>query len=606
MTSGVRTPARAATVLEPRRAPKRDESAVPAQPVIRKRFVDYIRIRESEEKYEYAIERDQRWIVRTLGLLGVGSVGLLAVGYVNFIKMNPLLLAIFFLPFLVVLSYLGTASLLQVFFKGFDIDGHRRYVDDFWRLHAEPPVAVVVPAAGEGLEIVAATLAAAVDMDYRNKRVYVLDDTADDRYLPLAVELGCEHVSRPDKGRAKKAGNMNWAREHVAPSRYILVLDADFVPRPEMLREMVPYGRDDVAVIQTPQHFDLNSNVMKRSKIEYGAAWVQREFYRLTQPSRDRFQAAMCVGTNALYNRQLLDAVGGYEGVGAKRDWHHSEDVHTGLKMVNLGGADFIGHRIKFLPVQLAKGLCPSDYYSFFKQQNRWCTGSSQLMFSSKTLLSRVLRPMQKLCYFMNFQSYLYAMTILFAPLQLIALNVGTHHSHWKYTAFFLPQAVLRLVIRPYVLRRRPRPLATSVVVIASAFTYVQAVFLVLIRQPLGWEATGTGTSTDTRFRQLQAAVATYFFVVVIGTLSLMVLNEGFGFRPSVVFQLIFLYACFGQAIHLWFMRGQSAGIEKRITYIGVPLIAVASAIVLVLAFMYHRTYNLEISRDLSFHLVRQ
>ena len=63
------------------------------------------------------------------------------------------------------------------------------------------------------------------------------------------------------------------------------------------------------------------------------------------QPARDAADAAICVGTNAVYRRSALDAVGGFAQI------EHSEDVHTGVKMLRAG------YWTRYVPVLLARGL---------------------------------------------------------------------------------------------------------------------------------------------------------------------------------------------------------------------------------------------------------
>ena len=86
------------------------------------------------------------------------------------------------------------------------------------------------------------------------------------------------------------------------------------------------------------------------------------------QPARDAVDAAICVGTNAVYRRSALDEVGGFAQIG------HSEDVHTGVKLAKAG------YRTRYVPVNLAKGMCPDTFDGFVNQQYRWCTGSMSLL----------------------------------------------------------------------------------------------------------------------------------------------------------------------------------------------------------------------------------
>src|SRR6185312_3961590 len=104
---------------------------------------------------------------------------------------------------------------------------------------------------------------------------------------------------------------------------HIVILDADFAPRSDFLAETLPYLDDErVAIVQTPQYFRVNA---RQNWIENAAGAIQEVFYRTIQVSRDRFGAAICVGTSAVYRRAALEAEGGPPLM------PYAEDVHTGL-----------------------------------------------------------------------------------------------------------------------------------------------------------------------------------------------------------------------------------------------------------------------------------
>ena len=84
-----------------------------------------------------------------------------------------------------------------------------------------------------------------------------------------------------------------------------------------------PYIDDPtIGIVQSPQYFDSGENL---NWIQRTAGATQELFYRWILPSRDRFNAAICVGTCALYRREALAAAGGFAQI------EHSEDIHTGL-----------------------------------------------------------------------------------------------------------------------------------------------------------------------------------------------------------------------------------------------------------------------------------
>src|SRR5690625_4567663 len=96
-------------------------------------------------------------------------------------------------------------------------------------------------------------------------------------------------MARPGS-ELKKAGQLQYAFERTV-GEHILTLDADFVPRPELLSETIPYMDDaEVGIIQTPQFYPSTKGL---GWIERTAAATQEMFYRFVQPSRDRVEATI-------------------------------------------------------------------------------------------------------------------------------------------------------------------------------------------------------------------------------------------------------------------------------------------------------------------------
>ena len=86
----------------------------------------------------------------------------------------------------------------------------------------------------------------------------------------------------------------------------LVVLDADVRPRGDFLAETLPYLDDPtVGIVQTPRLFRASP---QRTWVERAARPVLEVFSRSAQVSRDRFSAALCAGSNAVYRRAALTA----------------------------------------------------------------------------------------------------------------------------------------------------------------------------------------------------------------------------------------------------------------------------------------------------------
>jgi cellulose synthase (UDP-forming) len=506
---------------------------------------------KTNTKYYYALDAKDASLVRVVGVLGMAALVFLIAGFFSFLHIS-LLISLGMAPVLVIIVVFHFAEyFLMATYPGFDIPAHRKKVIEYRKQSHYVKVAILIAAAGEDNNIVRQTIEAALAIDYKYHKVYILDDTPHQQYKDLAKEFSCNYINRPNAGEYKKAGNLNYARKRLTQYEYYLVLDADFIVKPEILRELTPYVENDVGIVQSPQHFNMTKEIFKRSKIEYGAAFIQRDFYRITQVARNKYDAAICVGTNALYSREALEIAGGFSGVG-KPDWGHSEDVHTGLKIINSRNSYGQKYRIFYIPVQLAIGYCPASHHSFYKQQNRWATGSMQIAFSKKTLFSKQLTIFQKLCYFSNSLYYFYCISFLITPIYLLVITLDGQKYNWRNTLLFIPMLLISRIIGPYVMRGRPKYRAVGIVVLSNAYTFLQALILIIIRRPLAWEATGASSKGKSkRFTQYKIIIVFCFILLYLFTIFTLILNKRIGLNASFLVTSLFILAFLTHLIFL-------------------------------------------------------
>ncbi|MFD9596707.1 glycosyltransferase family 2 protein [Kitasatospora sp. NPDC059973] len=272
-----------------------------------------------------------------------------------------------------------------------------------WNPGELPTVDLYLPTCGEPLDVLENAYRAVRRLDWPGAlTVWVLDDADRAEVADLAAAHGYEYVVRPDRGHLKKAGNLNHALT-LSRAEYIAILDADFAPRPDFLRHLVPYFADArIGIVQSPQCFDTDETM---DWIQRAAGSAQEWFFRWIQPSRDASDAAICCGSNAVYRRTAIDAAGGF----ARLD--HSEDLFTGLGLYEQG------YRTLYVPVLVAKGTSPDNLASYVNQQYRWAMGNLHLLGSP--VLKRIRAPWRmRLCFYEGVVGYLAAAVNLFvAPL---------------------------------------------------------------------------------------------------------------------------------------------------------------------------------------------
>ncbi len=327
------------------------------------------------EKVAYLASPQHRWlfVASALAFLGVAvSMGGMALHSAATIA--------FLVPVLLWMIEQAVTLRTSTFARTISAHTHRRTVSA-WQPTAYPSVDVLLPTCGEPLDLLENTYAHVARLSYPGAlTVYVLDDAGRAEVAALAGHWGYQYLARPTS-EFKKAGNLQYGLAR-SSGDVILLLDADFVPRPEFLKETLPYLEDPaVGIVQTPQYFDVD---VDQSWLQRCAGATQELFFRFIQPSRDAIGAAICVGTSAIYRRSALDRIGGFPQIG------HSEDIFTGVRMAREG------FRVRYVPALLSKGTCPDDIDRFIAQQYRWCEGTLSLVadrsFRSDPTMTRVQR----------------------------------------------------------------------------------------------------------------------------------------------------------------------------------------------------------------------
>ena len=181
------------------------------------------------------------------------------------------------------------------------------------RVRGEPPptlpeatVDVFITCYNEPIDLVRKTVRAAVAIRHPH-RTYVLDDGSSAEMRAMADAEGAGYVVRSldwqGRQRHAKAGNLNNALLQTQ-GEFILILDADQIPSPEILDRTLGYFRDErVAFVQTPQWF---YNVPASDPLGCQAPL----FYGPIQQGKDGWNAAFFCGSNAVLRREALMRMG--------------------------------------------------------------------------------------------------------------------------------------------------------------------------------------------------------------------------------------------------------------------------------------------------------
>jgi len=428
---------------------------------------------DDREKYSYI--RRHSWLL-TLGSLA--SFPLLLLSQVRLMVQYHWFW--FYVPFIVMgMLFLALPLLTDGLSRGFDMREHRRLVDS-WEPAGYPSVDVFLPVCGEPVEVLRNTWHyVALMSEYYKGTVtaYVLDDSASPQLKAMARDFGFAYATRPNRGWFKKSGNLLWGYE-VSNGDYILLLDADFAPRYDLLDECLPHmeAYPDTGIVQTPQYFRVEDD---QTWVERGAGAVQELFYRSIQTARAEKGGAICVGSCAIYRRTALADNAGMTLA------EHSEDVRTGFDLHRLGW------KLRYLPIAVSTGNCPDNVLAFLNQQYRWCSGTVGLLFGGTFWQAR-LKFYTRMCYLSGFVYYIYTalFTFIIPALTILLLLLLPNVLQLKNMIFIVPVLLYSGVIYP-LWHHAPYRLEAWSVKLISGWAHVFAYWDAIRGKRLGWKPSG-------------------------------------------------------------------------------------------------------------------
>ncbi|MEU9663803.1 cellulose synthase catalytic subunit [Streptomyces chartreusis] len=372
----------------------------------------------------------------------------------------------------------------------FDVQKHRRLVRR-WQPAIFPSVDVFLPVCGEPLSVLSNTWTHVRTLadHYPGSCVpFVLDDSASPEVAAMARDFGFRYGTRENAGWYKKAGNLHFGFGS-SYGEFVLILDADFAPRADLLRELLPYFDADprAGIVQSPQYFRV---VDAQNWIERGAGAVQELFYRTVQVSRQVKGGAICVGSCAVYRRAALESNGGSTLI------EHSEDVHTGFDLSTRGW-----HLI-YIPIVVAAGMCPDSVDAFVNQQYRWCTGSMSLLISRKFWAAR-LPFVTRLCYISGFLHYMHTAVFTFAApvVPILLLLAAPSLLRVEHVLLLLPGIIYATVIFP-IWHRVPYRLEAWAARMMYGWAHAFAIWDTIRGQRQQWRPTGANAAKGGRVKR--------------------------------------------------------------------------------------------------------
>jgi hypothetical protein len=235
-----------------------------------------------------------------------------------------------------------------------------------------PAITVQLPLYNERA-VVARLLAAVGALDYPADRleIQVLDDSTDDtraivdREVAALVARGIKAsvLRRPDRS-GYKAGALDHGMSHT-DSEFLCVFDADFIPKSDFLRALIPNFADaQVGMIQARwEHVNRDESLLTRAQ----STLLDGHF---VIEHKVRFDGGLFFnfnGTAGIWRRAAIEEAGG---------WQHdtlTEDLDLSYR------AQLAGWRFVYAPFVAAPAEVPPTLLAFKSQQHRWAKGSVQV-----------------------------------------------------------------------------------------------------------------------------------------------------------------------------------------------------------------------------------
>lgn len=213
---------------------------------------------------------------------------------------------------------------------------------------------------------------AAAALDYPRDRlvVQVLDDSTDDTAGVIDAAVGRHRGAGVDikvVRRSTREGYKAGALAHGLcddTSELVAILDADFVPGPDLLRRLVPhFDSPDVAAVQARWGY-LNPRESLTTRVE---AFLLDLHFAVEQPARAATGGFLNFnGTAGIWRRSAIEDAGGWLARTV------TEDIDLSYR------AQLRGWRIAYVEACAVPSELPADMGALRSQQHRWIKGGAQ------------------------------------------------------------------------------------------------------------------------------------------------------------------------------------------------------------------------------------
>jgi cellulose synthase/poly-beta-1,6-N-acetylglucosamine synthase-like glycosyltransferase/spore germination protein YaaH/peptidoglycan/xylan/chitin deacetylase (PgdA/CDA1 family) len=242
----------------------------------------------------------------------------------------------------------------------------------------KPKVAVLIPAYNEE-KVIERTVRAALNSNYPNLRVIVIDDGSKDRTLEVArrafaAEAAAGKVLILGKPNSGKAEALNYGIEHIDDAELFVGIDADTIIAPDAIARLVPH-------FINPKVGAIAGNAKVGNRVNLWTRWQALEYI-----------------TSQNFERRALDVLGAVSVVpGAIGAWRVSAVREAGGYHVDTVAEDADltmallrrGYRVEYEDMALAYTEAPTNANALMRQRFRWSFGILQAVFKHRGVVAR-------------------------------------------------------------------------------------------------------------------------------------------------------------------------------------------------------------------------
>ncbi|HEV3510349.1 MAG TPA: glycosyltransferase [Candidatus Sulfotelmatobacter sp.] len=242
----------------------------------------------------------------------------------------------------------------------------------------KPQVAVLIPAYNEE-KVIERTVRAALNSDYPNLRVIVIDDGSKDGTLEVArtafmAEAAAGKVLILSKKNSGKAETLNYGIEHIGDAELFVGIDADTIIASDAISRLVPH-------FINPKVGAIAGNAKVGNRVNLWTRWQALEYI-----------------TSQNFERRALDVLGAVSVVpGAIGAWRVSAVREAGGYHIDTVAEDADltmallrrGYRVEYEDMALAYTEAPTNANGLMRQRFRWSFGILQAVYKHRGVFAR-------------------------------------------------------------------------------------------------------------------------------------------------------------------------------------------------------------------------